>query len=434
MTHSVTGYIRKTGMQAATGLLRRRLPAVFARLTFVAASLAVAMTALFLWRYQAGRRSGQPSAGPARLRRALGDHRRPLRLDDARRRNRHLATTCSRTPCTRSRRLELGRPDVVIDDGCGGRHASCSRGGGALRRRPDTSADRRGGPVQRGDGRCAAPTADVEFLSWTRPYPPLLYRGPVRDERSQPPHVEPAEFLLDWADPRTWRRALDRAVAFGAEALVLPVGASGDGAAVRLAPPRRARALPADRGLPQRAAARERAVRRPARAAVLGEARRASSRMRPAQRGELAGARRAGERRRGVPPAVRPRRPGRRADAGGGRRGTRAARQSRSSAPARLRRGPPVQGRRPRARGARAGRSPRSTCASSSPAASGRRGPSSRRSPARSASPIASSSATATSRTRRRRCSSPPATRRCCPTAARRSRASSRSRWVTAGR
>src|SRR5437016_5950671 len=58
--------------------------------------------------------------------------------------------------------------------------------------------------------------ADVEFLSWTRPYPPLLYRGPVRDELSQPPHVEPAEFLLDWADPWTWRKALDRASAFGA--------------------------------------------------------------------------------------------------------------------------------------------------------------------------------------------------------------------------
>jgi D-inositol-3-phosphate glycosyltransferase len=64
--------------------------------------------------------------------------------------------------------------------------------------------------------------ADVEFLSWKRPYPPVLYRGPVRDERSQPPWVEPAEFLLDWADPRTWRLAVARAEAFGAEAIVLP--------------------------------------------------------------------------------------------------------------------------------------------------------------------------------------------------------------------
>jgi len=64
--------------------------------------------------------------------------------------------------------------------------------------------------------------ADVEFLSWTRPYPPLLYRGSVRDERSRPVRVEPAEFLLDWADPRTWRSALARAEEYGAEALVLP--------------------------------------------------------------------------------------------------------------------------------------------------------------------------------------------------------------------
>jgi len=63
---------------------------------------------------------------------------------------------------------------------------------------------------------------DVQFLSWTRPYPPLLYRGPVHDDASCPPHVEEAEFLIDWLDPRTWRRALDRARDFGAEALVLP--------------------------------------------------------------------------------------------------------------------------------------------------------------------------------------------------------------------
>ncbi len=65
-------------------------------------------------------------------------------------------------------------------------------------------------------------TAEVEFLSWRRPYPPLLYRGPVRDDRSQPPLVEPADFVLDWGDPRTWRVAVDRAEAFGADALVLP--------------------------------------------------------------------------------------------------------------------------------------------------------------------------------------------------------------------
>jgi D-inositol-3-phosphate glycosyltransferase len=64
--------------------------------------------------------------------------------------------------------------------------------------------------------------ADVRFLSWRRPYPPLLYRGPVRDDASRPPRVEPAEFVLDWLDPRTWRRGLDDAAGFGAEALVLP--------------------------------------------------------------------------------------------------------------------------------------------------------------------------------------------------------------------
>lgn len=64
--------------------------------------------------------------------------------------------------------------------------------------------------------------APVEFLSWKRPYPPLLYHGPVRDERSQPPLVEPADFVLDWADPRTWRRALAAAESFAADVLVLP--------------------------------------------------------------------------------------------------------------------------------------------------------------------------------------------------------------------
>ena len=54
MTHSITGYIRKTGMQAATGLIRRRLPAVFARLTFLSTLLALGLTALFLVRYQDG--------------------------------------------------------------------------------------------------------------------------------------------------------------------------------------------------------------------------------------------------------------------------------------------------------------------------------------------------------------------------------------------
>ncbi len=65
-------------------------------------------------------------------------------------------------------------------------------------------------------------SADVDFLSWARPYPPLLYRGPVRDNESRPPQVEQADFVLDWGDPRTWRRAVERAEAYGADAVVLP--------------------------------------------------------------------------------------------------------------------------------------------------------------------------------------------------------------------
>ena len=62
----------------------------------------------------------------------------------------------------------------------------------------------------------------VELLSWRRLYPPLVYRGQERDERSAPPLRVPAEFVLDWHDPRTWRAALRRLDRFGAEALVLP--------------------------------------------------------------------------------------------------------------------------------------------------------------------------------------------------------------------
>jgi hypothetical protein len=59
MTHSVTSYIRRTGSQAAMGMLRRRLPAVFAWLTLAATFAAVAMTALFVLRYQGGGGAGR---------------------------------------------------------------------------------------------------------------------------------------------------------------------------------------------------------------------------------------------------------------------------------------------------------------------------------------------------------------------------------------
>jgi glycosyltransferase involved in cell wall biosynthesis len=62
----------------------------------------------------------------------------------------------------------------------------------------------------------------VEFLSWRRLYPPVLYRGEGVDVESRPPRLEHAEFLLDWLDPRTWRRALERVDEFGADAVVLP--------------------------------------------------------------------------------------------------------------------------------------------------------------------------------------------------------------------
>jgi glycosyltransferase involved in cell wall biosynthesis len=62
----------------------------------------------------------------------------------------------------------------------------------------------------------------VELLSWRRLYPPFLYRGQERDERSSPPRREPADFVLDWHDPRTWRQAVHRLEQFGADALVLP--------------------------------------------------------------------------------------------------------------------------------------------------------------------------------------------------------------------
>jgi glycosyltransferase involved in cell wall biosynthesis len=62
----------------------------------------------------------------------------------------------------------------------------------------------------------------VELLSWRRLYPPLVYRGQHRDERSAPPRQERADFILDWHDPRTWRNALRRLRGFGAEAVVLP--------------------------------------------------------------------------------------------------------------------------------------------------------------------------------------------------------------------
>jgi len=67
-----------------------------------------------------------------------------------------------------------------------------------------------------------AATSAVELLSWRRMYPPLLYRGPMIDTSSRVQSSPTAAFLLDWHDPRTWRRALRRIDEFHADALVLP--------------------------------------------------------------------------------------------------------------------------------------------------------------------------------------------------------------------
>jgi glycosyltransferase involved in cell wall biosynthesis len=63
---------------------------------------------------------------------------------------------------------------------------------------------------------------EVDVVSWRRMYPPLLYRGETHDERSSPPRLESAAFLLDWHRRRTWREATRRLESFGASAVVLP--------------------------------------------------------------------------------------------------------------------------------------------------------------------------------------------------------------------
>jgi glycosyltransferase involved in cell wall biosynthesis len=62
----------------------------------------------------------------------------------------------------------------------------------------------------------------VTALTWRRLYPPLLHRRETHDHASQPRRVEPAVPVLDYVDPRTWRRALDIVRGSGAHALILP--------------------------------------------------------------------------------------------------------------------------------------------------------------------------------------------------------------------
>jgi glycosyltransferase involved in cell wall biosynthesis len=67
-----------------------------------------------------------------------------------------------------------------------------------------------------------AQTSAVDTISWRRMYPPLLYRGQSLDPSTTGGAVPNASFVLDWHDPRSWRKAVRRVVDFGADAMVLP--------------------------------------------------------------------------------------------------------------------------------------------------------------------------------------------------------------------
>ena len=70
--------------------------------------------------------------------------------------------------------------------------------------------------------RAMAKTSDLEVLSWRRLYPPFLYRGQVLDPTAPHRDGPAASFILDWHDPRTWRRAIRRVREFEPRAVVLP--------------------------------------------------------------------------------------------------------------------------------------------------------------------------------------------------------------------
>ena len=67
-----------------------------------------------------------------------------------------------------------------------------------------------------------SPTAPVDVISWRRMYPPLLHRGQERDPSGPGAVLPTASFMLDWHDPRTWRRAVQRVEGFEADAMILP--------------------------------------------------------------------------------------------------------------------------------------------------------------------------------------------------------------------
>lgn len=62
----------------------------------------------------------------------------------------------------------------------------------------------------------------VQAISWCRLYPPLIHRRDPYDRVSRPVCLPDADAVLDWADPRTWRRALRAVADTRAGALILP--------------------------------------------------------------------------------------------------------------------------------------------------------------------------------------------------------------------
>lgn len=62
----------------------------------------------------------------------------------------------------------------------------------------------------------------VDLIAWRRPYPPLLYRGPLEDAKAWAGPLPEPSVLVDWHDPRSWRRALRRIAETRSQALVVP--------------------------------------------------------------------------------------------------------------------------------------------------------------------------------------------------------------------
>jgi glycosyltransferase involved in cell wall biosynthesis len=70
--------------------------------------------------------------------------------------------------------------------------------------------------------RAMARSGPVDVISWRRLYPPLLYRGQETDSSSPVAVGADVEFMLDWHDPRTWRRAARRIDDLQPDVVVLP--------------------------------------------------------------------------------------------------------------------------------------------------------------------------------------------------------------------